>query len=236
MDRKAIQTLYHSGKQINLAAYTPATRNLGAGLRAAVWVQGCPRHCLGCFAPEWLDFKLGQLFEPEDLAETLLEAPIRGLTISGGEPILQAAGLSRLVSRIRSKKEIDVISYTGYQYAQLKSMKDPAIDTYLSNIDVLIDGPYIDALNDNRGLRGSSNQRIIRLTDRLDDFDFVNTARKMDLRISDGEWFAIGLPDTRVRDALDQAMAQIQSLDVHLHPPRENRRIHIRKEKSNERT
>ena len=53
-----------------------------------------------------------------------------------------------------------MLVYTGYTLAELQAREDPVTDQILREIAVLIDGPYVEALNDNRGIRGSSNQKI----------------------------------------------------------------------------
>ena len=91
-----------------------------------------------------------------------------GLTISGGEPFLQARELSKMLDIITSKKDMGVIVYTGYRYEDLQENDDAKM--LLSKVDLLIDGPYIRHLDDGKSLRGSSNQRIILLTDRYKDY------------------------------------------------------------------
>ena len=236
MNGKDIQQLYREGKQLNIAAYSTGTRVLGPGLRAAVWVQGCPRHCSGCIAAEWLAMRPNRLVEPDELASLLLHEPIDGLTLSGGDPMLQAAGLARLVRALRRKKEINVISYTGYLYQELLDMHEPAIDEYLSLIDVLIDGPYMEALNDDRGMRGSSNQQIIHLSDRLKDFDFEYPGRKMEINVRQGEIFAIGVPARNMKMALERASTTIAETYHKKTPKQAKARIRISTERKYERT
>ncbi len=194
---------------INIAAFTPATRVLGPGLRAALWVQGCPHRCDGCIAPEWWQFKVNRLISPEELFEELLVEPVRGLTISGGEPMLQAAALTRLVQLARKRQSLDVICYTGFVYEDLLSLCQPAIQRFLFEIDILIDGQYIASQDDQQGLRGSSNQRIIHLSERMKDFDFETSSRKVEIHVEDGELFFVGLPDgplSKVMNKLDLSM------------------------------
>ncbi|MBE0697352.1 MAG: radical SAM protein, partial [Anaerolineaceae bacterium] len=89
---------------LNIAAICKGTRSLGPGLRAVVWVQGCPFQCPGCIAPDWIPIHPSHLYSPEQLVDDLLGDPhIQGLTFSGGEPMLQAVGLAFL-SRLARKK------------------------------------------------------------------------------------------------------------------------------------
>lgn len=203
---------------LNIAATCPATNALGPGLRAVVWVQGCIFRCPGCIAPEWIPLQPARLVQPEDLITELLSDPaISGLTFSGGEPMLQAAGLARLARLAREKRDLNIICFTGFQKSTLEnSPPGPGIADLLDQIDVLIDGPYIARLNDNRGLRGSSNQRIHYLTNRLADYDLEDTARRVEIKLSDGQAFLVGVPPVRLGDAFNQAMDRVNKMQLEL--------------------
>jgi len=186
-----------SGPFINLASFISKTESLGPGQRAVIWVQGCPFRCAGCIVPEWQKDIPNQKVAVETLAGWILESPgISGLTISGGEPLLQAKALVQLIRLVRQQRNLDVISYTGYTFGQLLNRIPlfPEIGEYLDSIDVLIDGLYIRSMDDNRGLRGSSNQRIHFLTPRLASFDFENTPRRVDFFIQNHELTLAGIP------------------------------------------
>lgn len=142
----------------------PAVRTLGPGVRYALWVQGCPRRCPGCVAPEAQALDGGTALETGALAWEILLSGAEGLTISGGEPFLQAEALAELIRTVRRKRDLGVIVYTGYRYEEL--LADPAARALLEETDLLIDGPYVKELDDGKSLRGSSNQRVIPLTER----------------------------------------------------------------------
>lgn len=142
----------------------PAVRTLGPGVRYALWVQGCPRRCPGCVAPEAQALDGGTELETGALAWEILLSGAEGLTISGGEPFLQAEALAELIRTVRRKRDLGVIVYTGYRYEEL--LADPAARALLEETDLLIDGPYVKELDDGKSLRGSSNQRVIPLTER----------------------------------------------------------------------
>jgi anaerobic ribonucleoside-triphosphate reductase activating protein len=93
---------------------------------------------------------------------------------------------------LHKRPELNVISYTGYQIEQLTT--DDAL-RYISLLDVLIDGQYIHEKNDNLGLRGSSNQRVHFLTDRLTDYSkmFTEDRRRIELRFNGPDIIIIGL-------------------------------------------
>lgn len=146
----------------------PAVHVLGPGLRYVLWVQGCEQRCPGCVAESAQNMEKGTPINIDALAMEITLSRADGLTISGGEPFLQARELAKMLDIIASKKDMGVIVYTGYTYENLKKNSDAKI--LLSKIDLLVDGPYIRHLDDGKSLRGSSNQRIISLTDRYKDY------------------------------------------------------------------
>ncbi len=194
---------------LNLAAFCPSTTALGPGERAALWVQGCPFRCQGCLAPDWLPFQAATLVSPAELAECILSSPVSGLTISGGEPMLQAEALAELVSIVRSQRELDVICFTGFLYADLLDM--PSAQKLLSQLDLLIDGPYLPELNDGLGLRGSSNQVFHPLTPRLSDIDFAALPRQVEVFLTDGQAFLVGVPPRPFTQAFNRALSQARA-------------------------
>ena len=140
---------------------------LGPGKRVGIWVLGCRRNCKGCSNPELQLFDETKDVPVGDVIGFVRTLDCEGATISGGEPFLQAEALADLLSRVRaSRPEMTVIVYTGYTFAELQAMEGAGKLIALS--DIIIDGRYIDRLNDNRGIRGSGNQRVIAVTGRLD--------------------------------------------------------------------
>ncbi len=99
---------------MNIAAVCPSTRVLGPGRRFAVWVQGCCFDCPNCGSPEWRETKTEMLMKPERLAEEVLRVDgIEGVTVSGGEPMLQAKSLAKFVRLVRAKRASTVVCYTS---------------------------------------------------------------------------------------------------------------------------
>jgi anaerobic ribonucleoside-triphosphate reductase activating protein len=197
--------------EINLAAYLPQTTVLGPGNRAVVWVQGCPFHCKGCIAPDWIPFNKRFQIKISKLAEMILaETNIQGLTISGGEPMMQASGLYELVKAIKNVIDLDIICYTGFRLERLlESPPERGVPEFLRYIDVLIDGPYQQELNNDIGLRGSTNQRIHYLTNRLMDYDFENSSRKISLNVNKNEISIVGVPTKNFMTAFNKAIDSI---------------------------
>ncbi|MET8751004.1 4Fe-4S single cluster domain-containing protein [Streptomyces sp. NPDC004667] len=200
---------------LNVAATRVGTEALGPGLRSVLWVQGCPFRCAGCMSPDWIPERPARPAEPASLAAELLGDPrVDGLTFSGGEPMLQAAGLAEVARLAREDRELSVICFTGYRLERLRSAPpSPGVAALLSEVDVLIDGRYVAALDDGRGLRGSANQRIHHLTRRLADcgYDFARRPRTAEIAISGPEALLVGVPPTGLLAAFDAAVDSVRA-------------------------
>ena len=137
----------------------------GPGVRFVVFAQGCPHRCPGCHNPETWDPGDGEEWSVRDLFRIIRRSPdkVKGLTLSGGEPFLQAAQMAELAKRVHGLG-LDVAAYSGYVYEDLADMaeQDPEIAALMMETDILIDGPYVEALRDiSLPFRGSANQRVI---------------------------------------------------------------------------
>lgn len=134
----------------------------GEGLRLSVFTQGCPHHCPGCQNPGTHPATGGHDADTDEILPLIDANPLLdGITFSGGEPFLQPSPLIKLAREVHARG-LDVWSYTGYTLEQLIAKKNPAIDTLLKEIDVLVDGRYDEKLRDlTLSFRGSSNQRVI---------------------------------------------------------------------------
>ena len=141
----------------------------GPGVRVSLFVSGCTHRCPGCFNREAWDFTYGQPFtqvEEDKILAALAPAHIKGLSLLGGEPFEpdnQSAVLA-LVERVRRElPQKTVWCYSGYCFEELAAGKvGDHSRSLLEGLDVLVDGPFVQAKKD-LGLRfrGSSNQRII---------------------------------------------------------------------------
>ena len=135
----------------------------GEGMRIVLWTQGCPHNCIGCHNPSTHSFKDGFLTNTEDIIKDLSEN-IKyhdGITLSGGDPFIQAKAVNEIASYIKSEGK-DVWAYTGYDFEELLKSNNKDINNLLSNIDVLVDGKFIlEEFSMDLYYRGSRNQRII---------------------------------------------------------------------------
>ena len=148
--------------QLRIAGIEPESIVDGPGYRFAIFVQGCPHACPQCHNPETHDFDGGKAVDTEEIIAHLGKNPlVRGLTLSGGEPMLKAEALCRIAQAAR-ERGMNVWCYTGFTYEQLMEADDPDQQRLLGLVDVLVDGPYIAARRSLDLLfRGSANQRLI---------------------------------------------------------------------------
>lgn len=145
----------------------------GEGLRLVIFAQGCAHKCSGCHNPETHTFQGGFLVEDDLIIQMILKNPLLdGITFSGGDPFFQAEAFHDLARSIREKiaphfPEFTIIAYTGFTFEKLmenRSLYYPL----LSQIDVLIDGPFVDSKRTlELSFVGSSNQRILDMKETL---------------------------------------------------------------------
>lgn len=151
-------------KKIRIAGISPESIVDGPGIRLVVFSQGCPHKCLGCHNPESHDPKAGTIIGIEEILEEVRSNPLLdGITLSGGEPFLQAEALVDLAKEVK-KMGLDIITYTGYSFEELVREQDKRKGwrELLSLTDLIVDGRFIlDQRNLLLTFRGSENQRII---------------------------------------------------------------------------
>ncbi|MDY6970023.1 MAG: 4Fe-4S single cluster domain-containing protein [Spirochaetota bacterium] len=152
------------------------TRVNGPGNRFGIWVQGCNLNCSGCFNPQTHSFDDGYEIYVDELFKQIIHYNnIEGISISGGEPLLQGETLLYLLNRITKETDLTILIYTGYTYDEI--IADRIMNKLLSHIDIIIAGPYKESLKINNSVLSSSNQEVYFLTDRYtqNDLDISNT-------------------------------------------------------------
>ena len=134
----------------------------GEGLRVVLWVSGCEHHCPNCQNPITWDPYDGVPFGIDarrEIFDLLSKSYLSGLTLSGGDPMFPSnrRAILDLVCDIKTEfPNKNIWMYTGYNWSEVKD------SPIMTEIDVLVDGKFIDALKDvNLPWRGSSNQRVI---------------------------------------------------------------------------
>jgi anaerobic ribonucleoside-triphosphate reductase activating protein len=186
--------------------------SLGPGKRIVLWVQGCCFSCPGCSSREWQSIGKGTPWSIGTLADHILhnaDDTTEGATFSGGEPMLQAGGLRVLWNALKGKRpHWTLIVYTGFTLDEIASNGKQAQVGLSRAADVLIDGRYIDSLNDGRGLRGSSNQRIIFGSDRYrgKEQHFRDGDRTLEIEFRDDRALITGMAPRGMYQTLDEAL------------------------------
>ena len=157
---------------MNYATIKPRDIANGPGVRVSLFVSGCTHRCPGCFNEEAWDFNFGQPFTQEvidRILEDLAPSFVRGLTLLGGEPFdpRNQGAIVELLRQIKAKyPEKSIWAFSGYLFDRdiLAGRLGPweVTEEYLSYLDVLVDGPFVQAKKDlSLRFRGSSNQRLI---------------------------------------------------------------------------
>lgn len=186
--------------RITLYMQQRQTRALGPGIRYGIWVQGCNKRCPGCISPDAQPLDGGYTEDTEHVAQDIFSQPdIEGITISGGEPYLQQAALCELIDAVRSQRDLGVIIYTGMNYEEVAELP------LTSHCDLLIDGEYIDELNDDLSLRGSANQHVICITSRYSnivDRYYGRPGRKTEFILKDGHVSMVGIPSKHTSEMI----------------------------------
>ena len=151
---------------MKMAGFYDESISNGLGWRAVLFCSGCPHHCPNCQNLEAQDFNYGQDFNEDEIINKIREnSIIKGVTLSGGEPLCMQNISDELhfVKRLKQERpNLNVWCYTGYTYEELKNRNDDTTNELLNNIDVLVDGRFVESKKDpDLMFRGSSNQRVL---------------------------------------------------------------------------
>ena len=173
------------------------TRVEGPNLRYCIWVQGCSKHCEGCYAINTWDKNSGEIIDTKNIIEDIkAQKGLDGITFLGGDPFEQASALAS-IARFARKNGLSVLTFTGQLYEDLKISDNKGIQKLLKYTDLLIDGGFEKENFDlSRPWVGSSNQRYIFLTDFYDEKIISKFKNKIEVRINEkGEASLNGMGD-----------------------------------------
>ena len=178
----------------------PSTKVLGPGRRYALWLQGCEKRCPHCIFPAGQPRNRGGKWLPvkEIWAEIKSVPHLTGITLSGGEPFLQAAAVARLIKFLRDESDLDVMIFTGFTLTELKNRPDAATAFLLAHTDILVDGDYREALNTDSMYRGSDNQVVHFLSAKYLPFkELIARTKNRSVEFvyrKDSDFFMVGIP------------------------------------------
>ncbi len=132
----------------------------GPGFRTTVYAAGCPNACPGCHNPQSWDIRAGRMMTTEDIMQVIRADEFADVTFSGGDPMFQPEGFAELARAVKRETGKNIWCYTGYTFEALRRNRSQA--ELLQYIDVLVDGPYVEAQRDtDLCFRGSRNQRLV---------------------------------------------------------------------------
>ena len=152
---------------MNYCDLRPFDSNNGIGIGTTIFFSGCRFHCPNCFNKEAQDFNYGNIYTKEvenKFMEYVLDDNVKGISILGGEPLMQTTddSLLNLLKRIKKESNKEIWMWTGFVYET--AILDEKRKEILDYIDVLVDGQFVESKKVlNLKFRGSTNQRIIDL-------------------------------------------------------------------------
>ena len=162
-------------KKIRVLDIIRGTTVDGPGFRTAIYLAGCRHECPGCQNPESWEFEQGEAMTGEALREIIEEEDF-DVTLSGGDPLYSPEAV-RTIARITHSLGHTLWVYTGYTWEEIQ--KDGELLSLMEEIDVLVDGRFVETLKDpDLRFRGSSNQRLI---------DVKETLKAGEIRLTGGK-------------------------------------------------
>lgn len=185
---------------LNIASIRKCTESEGIGKRFAIWTQGCLKRCKNCCNSNMQSFVARNIIDSEiiikDIKLSKEKYDIEGITLIGGEPILQSKGLS-CIAKYCKEIGLSVILFSGYTLEEIKEKEKTfdGLSELLKYIDVLIDGEYIEELYDeSRGFIGSSNQKVYFFTNFYNKNDFNKNYNSIDILVDNNSISINGWP------------------------------------------
>lgn len=176
-------------------------RNLGYGVRAGIWFQGCTVYCQGCISRDTWSFDPSRECPVDAVLDWVddIDGPVDGITISGGEPTDQSQALRALLNGMAARRsDIDILMYSGRTVDVLQA----EMPWLWHAVDVLISEPYDAGSAGPCALRGSANQRVHRLSELAwrrypdDDLEMMYGAQRQQLsvHVDDNTVWLVGIP------------------------------------------
>lgn len=188
--------------------------NLGYGVRAGIWFQGCTVYCRGCVSRDTWSFDASRQCPVDAVLDWIgdINGPVDGITISGGEPTDQPQALRALLDGVATRRtDTDVLMYSGRTTQVLRAELPWLWDA----VDVLISEPYDTDSAGPAALRGSANQQVHRISELArrrypdEDFELVYGPQRQQLSVcvDDTAVWLVGIPQpgdlAQLRTALE---------------------------------
>lgn len=143
----------------------------GPGIRFVVFLQGCPMRCKYCHNPDSWDFGGGTRYSAEDVASRALRYKnyIKnggGVTVSGGEPLMQTEFVTELFKILKSNGIHTAVDTSGITFNRGDCEKIKALLKYTDL--VLLDIKHIDD-KEHKALTGFGNKNVLEFAEFLSD-------------------------------------------------------------------
>lgn len=145
----------------------------GPGVRFVVFTQGCPLRCLYCHNPDTWQPNIGtkmtadEILAKYDLTKSYYKDG--GLTVTGGEPLLQIDFVIELFEKAKNKNIHTCLDTSGIIFDKANEKIIEKIDKLLSFTDlILLDLKHIDN-EEHKKLCGVSNTHILDFAKYLSD-------------------------------------------------------------------
>ena len=145
----------------------------GPGTRFVVFVQGCPLRCAYCHNPDTWSVEGGTLMDPEEIFEQYERNKAfyktGGITVTGGEPLMQLDFLIDLFTIAKGKKVHTCIDTSGITYNPQQPAWLKKLDHLMELTDlVMLDIKHIDP-EKHMELTGKSNERVLAFAEYLNE-------------------------------------------------------------------
>jgi len=187
------QEIALSDNQLSYYDLVPRSNVHGPGNRFCLWLQGCRKRCAGCINPHMLELEVKRTIRLEAILDLIRQSRdgvtnVEGVTLMGGEPMLQATEISKMIQILKSEKDdFNILIFTGYLLEELQSLNNPGVNSLLAQTDTIVDGEFDHYAIDSRLVRGSTNQNIHHLTPVLAKRDFSRRKQEETLAFSGGQ-------------------------------------------------
>ncbi len=176
----------------------------GPGTRAVIHMAGCSIGCPGCFNSHMWNQQKGRMITSSELLREKLLLDCDGVTISGGEPTDQLSELIDFLRLLKTAKQDSIILYSGRTLSWLRKNTNGLWNLVEKEelVSILIDGAFKRSRLETSWQRGSTNQRIIPITNRHTVNEFQYHGFELTMQ-QDGTILVLGFPDKKALETLE---------------------------------
>ena len=171
----------------------------GPGIRYVVFMQGCPMRCVYCHNPDTWEIGVGKKVTADELISELEKNKEfyknGGITVTGGEPLMQAEFVCELFQKAKAKNIHTCLDTSGIIFDETNPELVKKIDALLDFCDlVMLDIKHIDS-DKHKKLTGFANEKILAFAKHLETRNipvWIRTVIIPDLTDREDELFRLG--------------------------------------------